>query len=231
MPKLRPNVTENVNPTLTWFLEYCHIRQYKAKETIIDMNAPAYDSLYFIVKGSVAVIITDTDEEGRGHDIVLSYLNPGDFFGEMGLFANVDRPSASIVTKTEVVLATITYTKFRQEVKTDPEIMFSIAAQLADRLRKTNRRLENLATIDVMGRVARTLRDLSNEPDAITHPDGKQIRITRQEISRIAGCSREMVGRMLKRLAEWNMIDVKGKTIVVFHDFDLGNLPRTNREA
>jgi CRP/FNR family cyclic AMP-dependent transcriptional regulator len=229
MPKLRSTMLENANPTLARFLECCHIRQYKAKETIIDMNAPADNSLYYIVKGSVAVIITDTDEDGRGKDIVLSYLNPGDFFGEMGLFDDAERPSASIVTKTEVVLATITYANFRKEVKKDPEIMFSIAGQLADRLRKTNRRLENLATIDVMGRVARTLRDLSNEPDAITHPDGKQIRITRQEISRIAGCSREMVGRMLKRLAEWNMIDVKGKTIVVFHDFDVTNLPRSGR--
>lgn len=229
MSKVRDAATEKASPELSRFLDHCHIRKYKAKETIIDMLSPAYDSLYYIIKGSVAVIITDTDEDGGGRDIVLSYLNPGDFFGEMGLFGDENRPSASIVTKTEVVLATITYARFRQEVKTDPEIMFAIAAQLADRLRKTNRRLENLATVDVMGRVARTLRDLSEEPDAITHPDGKQIRITRQEISRIAGCSREMVGRMLKRLAEWNMIYVKGKTIVVYHKFNLKELPRSSR--
>jgi preprotein translocase subunit SecA len=64
-------------------------------------------------------------------------------------------------------------------------------------------------------RVAKTLIDLIDEPDAMTHPKGKQIRISRQEISRIVGCSREMVGRVLKQLEEQGMIEVSGKTIVV----------------
>jgi CRP/FNR family cyclic AMP-dependent transcriptional regulator len=43
-----------------------------------------------------------------------------------------------------------------------------------------------------------------------------QIRVTRQEIGRIVGCSREMVGRVLKTLEEQKLISVKGKTMVVF---------------
>jgi CRP/FNR family cyclic AMP-dependent transcriptional regulator len=43
-----------------------------------------------------------------------------------------------------------------------------------------------------------------------------QIRITRQEIGRIVGCSREMAGRVLKNLEEQGLISVKGMTIVVF---------------
>ena len=50
----------------------------------------------------------------------------------------------------------------------------------------------------------------------MTHPDGMQIKITRQEIGRIVGCSREMVGRVLKTLEEQGLVDVKGKTMVVF---------------
>jgi CRP/FNR family cyclic AMP-dependent transcriptional regulator len=70
--------------------------------------------------------------------------------------------------------------------------------------------------MDVTGRVARTLLDLTKQPDAMTHPDGMQIRITRQELGRIVGCSREMVGRVLKDLAEQGLIHVQGKTIVVY---------------
>ncbi|MCB1611298.1 MAG: helix-turn-helix domain-containing protein, partial [Xanthomonadales bacterium] len=58
--------------------------------------------------------------------------------------------------------------------------------------------------------------DLCEEPDAMSHPQGTQIRISRQEISRIVGCSREMVGRVLKQLEEEGKISVTGKTIVVF---------------
>ena len=46
--------------------------------------------------------------------------------------------------------------------------------------------------------------------------DGMQIKVTRQEIGRIVGCSREMVGRVLKNLEEQKLIQVKGKTMVVY---------------
>ena len=60
------------------------------------------------------------------------------------------------------------------------------------------------------------LLDLSKEPDALTHPDGMQIKITRQEIGRIVGCSREMVGRVLKTLEDQGLVSVSGKTMVVY---------------
>lgn len=97
-----------------------------------------------------------------------------------------------------------------------PDLLFAISSQLANRLRKMNRKIGDLAFMDVSGRVARSLLDLCKEPDAMTHPDGMQIRTTRQELGRIVGCSREMVGRVLKTLEEQHLISVSGKTIVVF---------------
>ena len=87
---------------------------------------------------------------------------------------------------------------------------------MAQRLRNTTRKVGDLAFFDVSGRVARCLLDLCKQPDAMTHPDGMQIKITRQEIGRIVGCSREMVGRVLKDLEEQKLVAVKGKTMVVF---------------
>jgi CRP/FNR family transcriptional regulator, cyclic AMP receptor protein len=87
---------------------------------------------------------------------------------------------------------------------------------MATRLRATTRKVGDLAFLDVTGRVARTLLDLCKQPDAMTHPEGMQIKITRQEIGRIVGCSREMVGRVLKNLEEQGLVSVKGKTMVVY---------------
>ena len=50
----------------------------------------------------------------------------------------------------------------------------------------------------------------------MTHPDGMQIKITRQELGRLVNCSREMAGRGLKALEDKELIHVKGKTIVVY---------------
>ena len=66
------------------------------------------------------------------------------------------------------------------------------------------------------GRIARCLIDLSSQPEAMILPNGRQIRITRQEIGRIVGCSREMVGRVLKTLEEQGMIETDGKAILIF---------------
>jgi CRP/FNR family cyclic AMP-dependent transcriptional regulator len=193
------------------FLEHCHRRRYPAKSVIIYAGDQS-DVLYYIVEGSVTVLIEDED----GHEIVLAYLNPGDFFGEMGLFGENSNRSAWIRTKTQCELAEISYSRYRQLAEDDPGILFALAGQMATRLRNTSRKVGDLAFLDVTGRVARTLLDLCKQPDAMTHPDGMQIKITRQEIGRIVGCSREMVGRVLKSLEEQGLISAKGKTMVVF---------------
>lgn len=72
------------DPTLEWFLSHCHIHKYPSKSTLIHQGEKA-ETLYYIVKGSVAVLIKD--EEGK--EMILSYLNQGDFIGELGLFEEV----------------------------------------------------------------------------------------------------------------------------------------------
>lgn len=198
-------------PTIERFLEHCHRRQYPAKSLVIYAGDKP-DVLYYIVEGSVSVLI----EDETGREIVLAYLNAGDFFGEMGLFGEQTNRSAFVRAKTKCDLAEISYARFRQLSQKDPDILFELASQMALRLRKTSQKVGNLAFMDVTGRIARTLMDLSKEPDAMTHPDGMQIRVTRQELGRIVGCSREMVGRVLKNLEEQGLITASGKTIVVF---------------
>ena len=199
------------NTTITHFLEHCHRRRYPGKSLIIYAGDKP-DVLYYIVEGSVTVLI----EDESGHEIVLAYLNAGDFFGEMGLFGEKSNRSAFVRARTQCELAEISYPRFRQLAESDPKILFELATQMALRLRRTSQKVGNLAFMDVTGRVARTLMDLCKEPDAMTHPVGMQIRITRQELGRIVGCSREMVGRVLKSLEEQNLISASGKTIVVF---------------
>ena len=97
-----------------------------------------------------------------------------------------------------------------------PKIMFAIGAQISKRLLETSRKASRLAHLDVANRILRTLHDLSREPDAIRHPDGMQLKVSRQELARITGCSREMAGRVLKQLQQKNLLTARGKTIVLF---------------
>jgi CRP/FNR family cyclic AMP-dependent transcriptional regulator len=199
------------NPALDSFLHHCHVKKYAARSTIIHAGDES-ETLYYIIEGSVSVVI----EDGDSNEIILAYLNPGDFFGEMGLFEAEIKRSAWINTRTACEVAEIHYSQFMVLARENPEILFQLSSQLASRLRHTSRKVSNLAFMDVTGRVARTLLDLAREPDAITHPDGMQIKITRQEIAKIVGCSREMAGRVMKTLEEDGLISAHGKTVVVF---------------
>lgn len=205
------NLSASAPRSIETFLAAAHRRKYPAKSTII-FAGDRSDSLYYITEGSVTVLIED--ESGR--EIIVAYLNKGDFFGEMGLFEDDAPRSAWVKAKSECEVAELSYTRFRELAEEDSTMLYLLGGQMAERMRKTTEKVGDLAFLDVTGRVARTLLELSRQPDAMTHPDGMQIKITRQEIGRIVGCSREMVGRVLKTLSDQGLVSVKGKTMVVY---------------
>ena len=118
-----PNIANASPPaTIERFLEHCHRRQYPAKSLIIYAGDKP-DVLYYIVEGSVSVLI----EDDNGREIVLSYLNAGDFFGEMGLFGDENNRSAFVRAKSKCELAEISYSRFNQLTENDPDILFELA--------------------------------------------------------------------------------------------------------
>lgn len=202
---------------LEHFLRFCHIKKYPAKTTIIRPGDTG-DRLYFILEGSVSICV---EEAEGGHELILAYLNKNEFIGEVGIFKTAEIRKVSVKTRCECHLAEISYDRLRQVLRKElaehgVEILFMIGEQLSSRLLNTNRNLCNLAFMDVEGRIARTLLELCKSPEAITHPDGMQLHISRQEIGRMVSCSREMAGRVLKELENKKLITAHGKTIVVF---------------
>lgn len=197
-------------PAMNRFIELCRVRSVPSKTVVIHAG-DLPDTLYYIIDGSVEVMIEDEE----GNEMVLAYLNKGQFFGEMGLFYEQPTRSAWVRTRSACELAEMTYPRFRQVAEDNPALLFELATQLATRLERTNRKLGDLAFVDVTGRIAHAIMDLCKEPDAMTHPDGMQIKVSRQELSRLVGCSREMAGRVLKVLEEQGLLHAHGKTIVV----------------
>lgn len=198
-------------PVIQTFVGQAHKRSYPPKHTILHAgDTPT--TLFLILEGSVSILLEDKD----GREIVLAYLGPGDFFGEMCLFPEQKARTAIVRTRNHATLvAEQTYTGFRQFAAQHHEIMYEIAGQLAARLRDTSQRLGDLAFLDVAGRLAHILLDLSKKPDATDHPRGRVVRISRQELARNAGCSREMAGRVLKKLEEDGLVLSQGRNIVV----------------
>jgi len=213
-PSLAPD-----QATMDRFLEHCHRRRYPSRADVFRPGDPA-GTMYFVISGSLSVI----SEESDGRELILGYINAGEFIGETGVFVSAPQREVLLRTRTQTEVAEIGYERlfalFQGPLVQDcPKILWAIGSQLTSRLMHTSRKASRLAFMDVSNRIANTLVDLCQEPDAMSHPQGTQIKVSRQELARIVGCSREMAGRVLKQLEEQGKLRARGKTIVVFdHD-------------
>ena len=170
-----------------------------------------------MVSGSVSIITEEDDDR----ELVLGYFGTGEFVGEMGLFIESDRREVILRTRTQCELAEISYERLHQLFATTlvadaPRLLYSIGSQLSRRLLETSRKASRLAFLDVTDRILRTLHDLAREPEAMSHPQGTQLRVSRQELARLVGCSREMAGRVLKKQQADGVLHARGKTLVLY---------------
>ncbi|MDX2298478.1 MAG: cAMP-activated global transcriptional regulator CRP [Xanthomonadaceae bacterium] len=215
----RPGLFSPLAPdrsVLEHFLAHCHCRRYPNRTEIFRPGDPA-NTLYYVISGSLSVV----SEEPDGRELVLGYINAGEFVGELGLFVQADKREVQLRARSACELAEISYERLLALfngplVNECPRILYAIGAQISKRLLDTSRKASSLAFLDVSGRILRTLTDLCQEPDAMSHPQGTQIKVSRQELARIVGCSREMAGRVLKQLQDQGLLTARGKTVVVF---------------
>lgn len=201
--------------TIERFIANCHRRKYPARAEVFHPGDPA-GTLYYIISGSVSIIAREDDDR----ELVLGYVGAGEFVGEMGLFIQTDQRGVALRTRTACELAEISYERLQSllvaQANDATRLLHSIGAQVSQRLLDTSRKAGRLAFLDVSDRIYRTLFDLALESDAMSHPLGTQLRVSRQELARLVGCSREMAGRVLKKLQQDGKLHARGKTVVVY---------------
>ncbi|MDY0012858.1 MAG: cyclic nucleotide-binding domain-containing protein [Rhodocyclaceae bacterium] len=165
------------------------------------------DFVYFILTGSLKVVVSDED----GREVILSILGQGELFGEMGMFGEQPR-SATVVAVVPVDLVQISKQDFRRLMEENFEIAWQIMTNLAERLRNADRKIESLALMDVYGRVARLLLDMSEDVAGEAVVTRK---ISKQDIAKMIGASREMVSRVMKDLSLQGLIEETDRGIIL----------------
>ena len=202
--------------TVERFLAYSHRRRYPTRTDVFRPGDPA-GTLYYVISGSVSIIAEEEDDR----ELVLGYFGPGEFVGEMGLFIESDAREVILRTRATCELAEVSYARLHQlfQGPLAPDaarILYAIGSQISKRLLHTSRKASRLAFLDVSDRIVRTLHDLAEEPESMSHPQGTQLRVSRQELARLVGCSREMAGRVLKKLQVDGVLHARGKTVVLY---------------
>jgi len=202
--------------TIERFLAHSHRRRYPTRTDVFRPGDPA-GTLYYVISGSISIIAEEEDDR----ELVLGYFGAGEFVGEMGLFIESDTREVILRTRSQCELAEISYERLHQLMQSSlsadaPRLLYAIGVQLSKRLLDTTRKASRLAFLDVTDRIVRTLHDLAREPEAMSHPQGTQLRVSRQELARLVGCSREMAGRVLKKLQADGLLHARGKTVVLY---------------
>ena len=182
-----------------------------SKDNVIILAEEEGDTLFILKEGHVKVSIVS--EEGR--EVILSLLGPGSVFGELSLLDGKPR-SANVVATEETDLLMLRRADFLQLIYKTPQIATALLAELATRMRKTDRQIEGLALLDVTSRISDTLLQLATEQGAET-TDGVTIesRPTQQELANMSGTTRETVSRVLKRLESQGYINRNGRKITI----------------
>ncbi len=176
-------------------------------EFIVRAGEPA-DSLFILFSGSARV--TNSDEEGR--EVILATLGAGEFFGEMGLIDGSAR-SADVVAQESCELLMIGREELHRCMRDNFEVALKVMQILVQRLRGADSKIESLALLDVYGRVARLMLDMS-----VVDDEGRRVikrKISKQEMARMIGASREMVSKVVRNLEASGYIRREGELVVI----------------
>jgi CRP-like cAMP-binding protein len=176
-------------------------RRFKRGEVIVEQGDKS-NTLFIILTGRARVITADK----RGREVILATLQPGDYIGEMSLIDN-EAHSATVRAEVQTDMLCLGRAEFARCLPENSSMAYAIMKGLVQRLRQADRKIESLALMDVYGRVARALLEFA-APDR----DGQMSireRISRQDIAKMVGASREMVSRVMKDLEDRGFIETR----------------------
>jgi CRP/FNR family cyclic AMP-dependent transcriptional regulator len=187
------------------------VTQHYVKDRIILIEEEAGNTLFLIQKGRVKVSRISDD----GREVILSILEPGDFFGELSLIDGKARSaSVTAIENSEVLM--LRRGDFLGLLEDYPQISISLMKELAARIRKSDSQIKSLSLQDAMGRVASSLIMLAEDSGRIRLGQVIIPKIPlQQDLANMAGTSRETISRVFRYLEDENMIQRSGRKITI----------------
>ncbi len=184
-------------------------KRFKRGEVLVEQGKKC-NALYIILVGRTRVLMTDK----KGREVILATLSPGDYVGEMSLIDN-EPHSATVVADQEVDVLVLGRDSFMSCLNENIEMAHSVMRVLVRRLRKASQNISSLALVGVYGRVAKVLQD-----SAVADETGAMVireKMSRQDIAKMVGASREMVSKVMKDFEEQGFIQLlEGGRVRVF---------------
>lgn len=169
-------------------------------------------TVHFIESGRAAIEVSSSD----GFVSILTVLGPGEVVGEQSLVESERRRSASVRALEDLTTFSITSGQF-DELRSDyPSVDRFLVRVLASRVERLSTQVLEAAYDDVEARVNRRLRVLTEAYRRPGENGSVTIKITQDELARMAGSTRPSVNRHLRRLEHAGVIELgRGRLTVL----------------
>lgn len=162
------------------------------------------EHLYVVEDGRIAIASKSDD----GRESVFALMERGDLFGEMPLLDGLGRSAEARALEPSQVME-IPYAPVRTLFEERPELLWGVVALLAGRLRSTDSALADSVFLDVTGRTAKRLLELSADEDEFVLP------VTQEELAGMVGASRERVNKAIASFVRLDWIDQSERRYVI----------------
>ena len=184
-------------------------RRYRRGELVVEHGKKS-NALFILLTGRARVLTADS----RGREVILAVLESGDYVGEMSLIDN-EPHSATVRAEIQTDMLILGRPEFARCLPENSSLSYAIMRGLVARLRSADRQIESLALLDVYGRVARSLLDMA---DTIGEVKIIRNKVSRQDLAKVVGASREMVSRVMKDLEVRGMIATQENGSVILKE-------------
>ncbi|MBK9236117.1 MAG: Crp/Fnr family transcriptional regulator [Rhodoferax sp.] len=181
--------------------------RFKRGQVIVEQGKKS-DALYIILSGRARVLMTDR----KSREVILATLQPGDYIGEMSMIDNQPH-SATVEAEIQTDVLVLGRKEFTRCLPENATMAYAVMQGLVRRLRHADQKIGSLALMGVYGRVANVLLE------SAVADDGRLMirdKLSRQDIAKMVGASREMVSRVMKDFEEQGFIQtLDGGAILV----------------
>lgn len=182
------------------------LREVGRNEVLFRRGDPAHE-LFVVVNGRIAIEIRSVD----GRESLVAVLGAGSLFGELGLFDDGPRSADARALEPTQVLS-LGYVAVQAAIHVEPKILWTVIRVLARRLRATDDSLADAVFLDVPGRTAKRLLELSGGEEQF------RLRMTQEDLAGLVGASRERVNKALSMFVRLGWVSVEGRSRYSIHD-------------
>lgn len=179
------------------------------KGELIFQEGEEVKGIYFVYHGTVKV----HKKWGSEKELIIRFAREGSLFGHRGLGQDHCYPiSATALEPVEACYVDLGF--FQASLKVNQGLSHGLLQFFADELQASERKMRDLAHMQVKGRIAQALLHL-REDFGVTDDGYIGLTLSRQDLASLVGATYETVFRIINELAQEGLILLEGKNIAI----------------